>query len=163
MSIFKMKLRFSIVLLLISGIVCAQKKQIIFPPPVLGMDSPEFIDFCKVPCHKKELVYTRFYYNGIKGCWSIYSNTKECANLKAELEIPESVEMRKEFIKYFKNVHEHYWDRYLIIDAIGTYDDSIKSGYGNLGSKPANFIVKYLIDVQQVINKKKKATKPSSH
>lgn len=157
-----MKLRLFIVLLFVCEIVFAQNKQVIFPPPVFGFSVPEFIDFCKVPEHKQELVYTRFYYSGIEEYWSIYSDSKRCNNIKAELEIPENVERWNEYKHYFKDVHEHYWDRYLIIDAIGTYNDGNKRGYGHLGTNPANFVVKYLINVQRVINEKKKAFKPSS-
>lgn len=157
-----MKIRLFILLLFISGIVAAQRKQIIFPPPVFGFDVPQFIDFCEVPEHKKELVYTRFYYSGIDEYWSIYPNNKKCNNVKADLEIPDSIERWEEYKHYFTDIHDHYWDRYLIIDAIGTYDDSNKTGYGHLGANAANFVVKYLVDVQRVIKKKKKASKSSS-
>ncbi|MGY4538562.1 hypothetical protein ACVW0P_002982 [Mucilaginibacter sp. UYNi724] len=160
---FTMILRLFIVFLFVSGMVSAQKKQVMFPPPVLGMHFPEFIDFCKVPEHKKELVYTRFYYSGTDEYWSIYSMEKQCNSVKAELDIPENVERWNKYKHYFKEIHDHYWDRYLIIDAVGTYDDSNKTGYGHLGTNPANFVVKYLVDVQQVIKvKKKNSSKPSS-
>ncbi|MES2268441.1 MAG: hypothetical protein V4520_16880 [Bacteroidota bacterium] len=158
-----MKLRLFILLLFVTGIVSAQKKQVMFPPPVLGVDAPEFIDFCEVPEHKNELVYTRFYYSGIDEYWSIYPASKKCNNVRADLDIPESIGRWNEYKQYFKDIHNHYWDRYLIIDAIGTYDDSNKSGYGHLGTNPAKFVVKYLVNVQRIVNVKKKAVKPSSH
>ena len=60
-----MKLTLTVFLAIVCKFTFGQKaSQIMFPPPVLGMEYPEFIRACDLPTHKKELVYTRFIYSG---------------------------------------------------------------------------------------------------
>ena len=127
-----------------------KKKPILFPPPVLGISDPEFTNACELPAHKGELVYTRFTYSGVDEYWGLHSPDKKCDNINAYLEIPDSVEIKPEYNKLFKDVHKQYWKTYLIIDAIGKFDDSNKNGYGHLGSNNSQFIVKWIIDVQKL-------------
>ena len=123
----------------------AQKKhRIIFTPPVLGMEYPDFMDACELPTHKNQLVYTRFVYSGIEEYWGL-SPEKKCNNINADLSISDSVVIKAEDLKNIKYVHSHYWNKYLIIDLIGTFDDSNQKGYGHLGSNNSRFIVKYVI------------------
>jgi len=150
-----MKLSVLAIFVFIAFSASAQKKQIIFPPPVLGMDMPDFMAFCQVPNHKNERVYTRFYYTGVDEYWSLHApNRKECPTVKAELDLPDSLEISPEFLKLLRDVHDNYTTAYLIIDAIGVYDDSNKAGYGHLGSNKANFKVQWLVNVQ-IVDKKK--------
>ncbi|OOQ60270.1 hypothetical protein [Mucilaginibacter pedocola] len=150
-----MKLSVVTIFLLIAFGASAQRKRIIFPPPVLGIDKPNFIVFCNVPDHKNERVYTRSYYAGVDEYWSLKApDSKECPTVKAELDLPDSLEIRPEFLQLLREVHINYTTSYLIIDAIGVYSDSNKAGYGHLGSNKANFKVERLVDVQLVKKKR---------
>ena len=138
------------VLIIFSSLAWGQKKDpIIFPPPVLGLDVPEFINACELPTHKNELVYTRFIYSGIDEYWGLHPVDKKCKGINAKLEIPDSVELKPKDQVLFKYAHDHYWNTYLIIDAIGTFDDS-EHHYGHLGSNNSQFIIKWIVDVQKV-------------
>jgi hypothetical protein len=138
-------------LTLVGQLAFGQKKiPILFPPPILGISDPEFISACELPARKNELVYTRFIYSGVDEYWGLRSPDKKCNNINAYLEIPDSVELRPEYDKLFKDVHEHYWKTSLIVDLIGQFDDSNKNGYGHLGSNSSKFIVKWIIDIQKV-------------
>lgn len=138
-------------LIVVGQFAFGQKKiPILFPPPVLGTSDPEFISACGLPAHKNELVYTRFIYSGVDEYWGLHSADKKCSSINAYLEIPDSVEIRPEYNKLFKSVHKQYRKTYLIIDAIGKFDNSNKNGYGHLGSNNSQFIVKWIIDVQKL-------------
>jgi hypothetical protein len=148
-----MKLTLTFNLIFLTLFAFGQKKsKIIFPPPVLGMEYPEFINACELPNHKKELVYTRFIYSGVDEYWGLHPE-KKCNQINADLDIPDNIEIRPEFFKQLKDVHEKYWKKYLIIDVIGTFEDNNTSGYGHLGSNNSKFTVKYLIGLYSV-NKK---------
>jgi hypothetical protein len=145
-------MKFIQILLLISFFTlysCATKKVTIFPPPVLSMGYPEFVNFCDIQNHKKEIVYTRFIYTGVDEYWGISAPDKKCVEW-ANLEIPEKVEFTEKFTKSFKQVHESYWNTYLIIDAIGAFDNSNSNGYGHLGMNKTNFKVEKIIDIQVI-------------
>lgn len=132
-------------LMLSFSVAFAQKKrQIVFPPPVLGMEYPEFMDACELPGHKNQLVYTRFIYSGIDEYWGLRPE-KNCNNINADLDIPEKVIVQPEDAKQIRYVHEHYWNKYLIMDVIGIFENENKNGYGHLGSNNSQFTVKYVI------------------
>ena len=137
-----------------SPLAWAQKKTpVIFPPPVLGLEVPEFISACELPAHKNELVYTRFTYSGTDEYWGLHPADKQCKGINAYLEIPDSVELKSEDEILFKDAHNHYWNTYLIIDAIGIFDDS-QHQYGHLGSNNSKFTVKWIVAVQKIRVKK---------
>ncbi|MBS1501752.1 MAG: hypothetical protein JST32_06805 [Bacteroidetes bacterium] len=138
------------IFLIVSLAVCSpafgqDKHQVLFPPPVLGMEYPEFMDACQLPAHRNQLVYTRLIYSGIDEYWGLYTE-KKCNNINADLCIPDSVVVKPEDVNNIKYVHDHYWNTKLIMDLIGTFDDSSQKGYGHLGSNNSRFVVKYVID-----------------
>lgn len=104
---------------------------------------------CELPAHKGELVYTRFTYSGIEEYWGLRPE-KKCAEINAYLDIPDNVEIKPEDQKQLNYVHKYYMKSYLIIDAIGTFEDGNKSGYGHLGSNNSSFKVKYIINIQTI-------------
>lgn len=124
----------------------------IFPPPVLGDEYPEFISACELTNHKNELVYTRFIYTGVDEYWALFPE-KKCNEINAYLDIPDNVEIRPEFVKLFKDTHDNYWKKYLIIDAIGTFEKIAPFKYGHLGTNNSKFTVKYLIALYPMIKK----------
>ncbi|HEY4325859.1 MAG TPA: hypothetical protein VGN20_17840 [Mucilaginibacter sp.] len=145
-----MKVILTLGLIVLSLVVFGQKKsKLVFPPPVLGMEYPEFISACELPSHKNELVYTRFIYSGVDEYWGLHPD-KKCNQINADLNIPDDVVIRPGYIKQLKEVHENYTKKYLIIDVIGTFEDNKPSGYGHLGSNNSKFTVKYLVDLYTV-------------
>lgn len=145
-----MKLTLILSLMLLSLFVFGQKKtKIISPPPVLSMGYPEFISACELPNHKNELVYTRFIYSGVDEYWGLHPE-QNCNKNNADLDIPNDVRVGPDYLKQIKRVHEKYWKKYLIIDVVGTLEDSNKSGYGHLGSNNSKFTVKHLIGLYTV-------------
>ncbi len=133
---------------------CFVKKpqQIIYPPPVLGMEYPDFISACELRAHKNELVYTRFIYSGIDEYWGL-TTENHCNDIDAELNIPDNVEIKPDDLKLMKEVHENYWKEYLIIDLIGTFEEPGQNGFGHLGSNNSRFTVKYFVS-SYIVQKK---------
>lgn len=141
-----MKPLLTFIALLICGNAFAQTaKQIIFPPPVFGMEYPDFMNACDLLSHKNELVYTRLVYSGVEEYWGLQPE-KNCIDLNAYLNIPDSVELKKEDMAHLKAVHNDYAKEYLIIDVMGTLDNAAPNGYGHLGTNKYRFTVKYFID-----------------
>lgn len=142
-----MKLTLTFCLVFVSIFVFGQKKsKVISPPRILNMESPDFINACELPNHKKELVYTRFIYSGIDEYWGLKPE-KKCSEINAYLEIPEHIEVRSDDLKKLRLVHDNYWKMYLIIDVVGTFEDPNPSGFGHLGSNNSRFTVKYFVDM----------------
>jgi hypothetical protein len=142
---------------LITPIARAQKKSPVrFPPPVLGINDPEFINACELTDHIHELVYTRFAYSGVDEYWRLSPIDKKCKDFdgNTDLEVPDSVYLKPQNLKLLKYVHEHYWNSYLIIDAIGFFDNSNKNGYGHLGSNTSQFTVQKFVNIQKAKTKK---------
>ena len=140
-----MKSILSILLSLSIHVGFAQKKsKILFPPPVLGMEYPDFMEACDLPTHKSQLVYTRLIYSGMEEYWGLRPE-KKCNLINADLDIPDNVELNREAKKDINYVHAHYWKTYLIMDLIGTFEDCNPKGYGHLGSNNSRFVVKYVV------------------
>jgi len=118
------------------------------------MHYPSFTDACELPKHKNELVYTRFIYSGIDEYFGLRPERK-CNAINAALMIPDTIEIDPEYYKQLQDVHEHYMNKYLILDVIGTLEDGNASGYGHLGSNNSKFTIKYFI-AAYTINKTKK-------
>lgn len=144
----------AIFIVIFSLFACSQKKQIVFPPPVLDeMHYPGFIEACDVPKYTDQLVYTRLLYSGFEEYWSLHPD-KKCDFVNAEFDISDNIFLSKENVKMLQNVHNKYWNHYLIIDVIGIYQTGKTSGYGHLGHNKANFLVKKIINIQEVVNEK---------
>src|SRR5579859_4754828 len=140
-----MKVILAVLLSLFLHVGFAQKKtKVIFPPPVLGMEYPEFMEACDLQTHKNQLVYTRFVYSGLDEYWGLRPD-KKCNRINADLDIPESVELKNEDKKNIEYVHNHYGKTQLIMDLIGTFEDGNQKGYGHLGSNNSRFVVKYVV------------------
>ena len=148
-----MKIVSSILLSLSIHASFAQKKtKVLFPPPVLGMEYPDFMEACDLPNHQNQLVYTRLIYSGLEEYWSLRPE-KKCNLINADLDIPDSVELNAEEKKNIKYVHKHYGKTYLIMDLIGTFEDNNQKGYGHLGSNNSRFVVKYVV-ATYIVDKK---------
>lgn len=142
-----MKLAFTFYLFFLSLAVFGQKrKEIFFPPPILGMEQPEFLSACDLLNHKKELVYTRFIYSGADEYYSLKPE-KKCVHINAQLDIPDSVVIRPDYLKKLKELHKNYRKKYIIIDVIGTFDDSDSSLHSRFGNNNSQFTVKYIVNL----------------
>ncbi len=148
-----MKYSFLICLILISLAGFGQrKKQVMFPPPVLPMRYPDFVDACELPNHKKEAVYTRFIYSGNEEYWGLRPE-KRCNAINAYLDFTNDLTISSEYLKLMSKVHREYWKSSLIMDVVGVFEDDNKSGYGHLGSNNSKFTVSYIANMQ-IIGKK---------
>ncbi|WP_158825581.1 hypothetical protein [Mucilaginibacter lacusdianchii] len=100
------------------------------------------ISFCDLPNYQNKQVYLKFAYSGMEEYWAIYPiNPDLCAReLKVELDFEEE-KLPSKIGKAFAKVHRHYWNSYLIIEAIGIYETGKKGGYGHLGSNNSRFLV----------------------
>jgi len=124
----------------------AQKPtKVLFPPPVLGMEYPDFTNACELLSRKNQLVYTRFIYSGTDEYWALRPE-KHCVEINAELNIPDSVILKAEDIANITAVHSNYSKEYLVIDVIGSLEEANPNGYGHLGSNKYRFTVKYFVD-----------------
>lgn len=103
------------------------------------------ISFCNLPNYQNKQVYLKFAYSGVEEYWGIHSlDTNLCAReLKVELDF-EGEELPSKIGKAFAKVHRHYWNSYLIIEAIGVYETGRKGGYGHLGSNNSRFLVQII-------------------
>jgi len=54
------------------------------------------------------------------------------------------------FKKLLDGVHKKHRDSYLIVDAIGEFEQGDKAGYGYLGRNNSKFVVKRIISIQLV-------------
>lgn len=121
-----------------------KKTKVLFPPPVLGMEYPDFMEACDLLNHKNQPVYTRLIYSGMEEYWGLRPE-KRCNLINADLDIPDSVELNAEEKNNIKYVRNHYWKTYLIMDLIGTFEYGNPKGYGHLGSNNSRFVVKYVV------------------
>ena len=115
----------------------------------------ELTNFCDLPKMEKELVYTSAIYSGVEEYWALTARDKNCKDLRVDLEMPENIVIRPEFKKLLDDVQKKYWQKYLIIDAIGVFEVGKAHGYGHLGTNKARFTVEKLINVQLVDRKRK--------
>lgn len=114
--------------------------------PYQGM-SP--VTFCQLPALRNQLVYVRGTYSGLDEYWSFNSASKHCENsLPVELTLSEQA--IAPFQAQFNTVHDKYLNYYLVVDAIGRYEDEQVHGYGHLGHNKAQFVVQQLVQVQVV-------------
>jgi len=119
--------------------------------PKYFRDSIPIVSFYDLPKHKGKKVYLQSWYSGNEEYWSLKAlNGRFDQKLSVELQFKEWPHMPppNKYDNLFDSVYNHYPDRYLLIDAIGTFSNDNKNGYGHLGSNNSVFIVSELIDVQ---------------
>jgi len=144
-------------LLIIQTSFGQSKKQLILPPQVLSMSYPDFVNACELLTYKKKLVYTRFIYSGIEEYWGL-SAEKKCNKevpINAFLDIPDNLQIQPKHQKLLQDVHNNYWKKFLIIDAVGIFNEG---KYGHLGTNNSVFTVSKIIDIY-IIDKKLPADK----
>lgn len=123
-------------------------KQIVLPPMVIS--AYDLTDFCALSDKQNQTVYTSGMYSGMEEYWGLSSKNNDCKEQYTELVIPENVIVPPKFTKFIRAVHRKYWEKYLIIDAIGTFKTGNKYGYGHLGHNQFEFVVEKIVNVQLV-------------
>jgi len=109
---------------------------------------------CDLPKVQGELVYTRGTLSGVDEYWSFSEIGKRCKDtLNIELDLDANWEKWKNEDKEKINfVYSEYWNKYLIIDAIGIFE--MGGNYGHLGTNNAKFIVHELVSVKLIEKKR---------
>ncbi|WP_382319539.1 hypothetical protein [Hymenobacter bucti] len=110
------------------------------------------VPFCQLLALRNQLVYVRGSYSGLDEYWSFNAMGKHCENfLPVELTLSEQV--IAPFQAQFNTVRNNYMNQYLVVDAIGRYEDEKVTGYGHLGHNKGQFVVQQLVQVQVVAAK----------
>ena len=108
-------------------------------------DSIPVVTFCDLPKYKGQQVYLKCYYSGIDEYWSLSSTEKKKCNpdLTVDLQFTgyNPFQPPQQFEEVFRKVHQSYHNSYLILEAVGTFENDRKSGYGHLGSNNSHFVV----------------------
>ncbi len=109
---------------------------------------------CDLPNVQGQLVYTRGTLSGVDEYWSFSETGKSCKNnLNIELDLDTNWEKWKnEDKKKINLVYSEYWNKYLIIDAIGIFETG--GNYGHLGTNNSKFTVHELISVKLIEKKR---------
>jgi hypothetical protein len=99
-------------------------------------------------------VYLKSFYSGVDEYWSLSNvERKDChPKLNVDLQFTgyNPFNPPEKFKKVFREAHENYPNTYLLIEAVGIFENESKSGYGHLGSNNSRFIVSELINATLV-------------
>lgn len=109
-----------------------------------------FINFCDLPNHEDELVYTKAIYSGIDEYWALNAGKKCNPKINVELDYREGTPIPKQYQPLFDSVYSKYWNSFLSIEATGKYESKNPKGYGHLGSNKARFIIKDYVKIKLV-------------
>ena len=113
-------------------------------------DSIPIGSFFDLPKYKGQKVYLQGRYSGMEEYWSLKAiNGRFNKKLSVELEFkvgPNYIPLK--YQSYFDSVYNSYWNKYLLIDAIGIFSSDKEFGYGHLGSNNSLFVVSEIIDIQ---------------
>jgi len=114
-------------------------------------DSIPIAPFCDLPHYTGTTVYLKSYYAGIDEYWSLDNiEKKPCKpNLTVDLQFSGTnpFDPPAKFQSLFLKAHENYHNTYLLIEAIGVFENDSKTGYGHLGSNKSRFVVSELLNV----------------
>ncbi|MCC3156142.1 hypothetical protein LJ737_02780 [Hymenobacter sp. 15J16-1T3B] len=126
-------------------------------PPLRPYHGMVPVGFCQLPEVKKRLVYVRGTYSGVDEYWSFSPHwpsnhaDKACwGTTKVELTLPDTLQVPTDMQAKFDSTHQSYPNHYLIVDAVGRYEDNQPGGYGHVGHNKAQFVVAKLVQVRLV-------------
>ncbi len=108
------------------------------------------VSFCDLPKYKGQQVLLQSKYAGVEEYWSLSPVEGKCKDdIKLDLEFKEGIGyIPSKYQCLFDSVYSSYWNSYLLINAIGTFDNDSKSGYGHLGNNNSRFLVSKIIDIK---------------
>ncbi|MBO9573454.1 MAG: hypothetical protein J7497_14790, partial [Chitinophagaceae bacterium] len=107
-----------------------------------GKDTIPTVDFCDLPNYAGKKVRVTCSYSGIEEYWGLGRIKKgKCEKeYLVNLGIIDYEKVPKRFQKKFTAVANSYWNSYLMLTMIGTFETG-RDGYGHLGSNNAQFNV----------------------
>jgi hypothetical protein len=108
------------------------------------------VSFCDLPKHEGKLVFIKAAYSGIDEYWGLSAQKKCNTQIKVELDYREGSTFPTKYQSLFDSAYSSYWNTYLVLEAIGTYESKNPNGYGHLSSNKARFIVKDYLNVRLV-------------
>lgn len=113
-------------------------------------DNIPAVSFCDLPLYKGKQVYLKCYYSGIDEYWSLKNIKPGDCNSKLSVDLQftgyNPFNPPEKFETVFREASENY-NTYLLIEAVGIFENGNKNGYGHLGSNNSRFIVSELIKV----------------
>jgi hypothetical protein len=113
-------------------------------------DSIPIITFCDLPKFAGRPVYLTSYYSGIDEYWSLKNIKQKACSSKLTVDLQfagyNPFNPPEKFEKVFREAHENYHDTYLLIKAVGVFEQDRKNGYGHLGSNNARFVISEIIE-----------------
>lgn len=112
-------------------------------------DSIPIVSFCDLPKYQGQKVYLKSYYSGIDEYWSLKSIEKRKCNpaLSVDLQFAgyNPFLPPQQFEEVFTEVHERYHNSFLLLEAVGVFENDRKEGYGHLGSNNSRFVVSEIV------------------
>ena len=132
-------------------------------PPLRTYPGFTPISFCQLPALPRQLVYVRGLYTSGNRESSDFQpleahSLMEPPCLEAlELAFP-NTELPALMKAKFRAIHQDgdYRTQYLVVDAIGQYEQDKPGGYGHLGGHKGQFVVREFVQVTHVVVKKRK-------
>jgi hypothetical protein len=142
-TIMKTKFWYGLIIVIIAFYNCS-------PKAIPTYKCLPVVDLCDLPKYENKKVLLKSIYSGVEEYWSLGSlKDKECTkDLQVELEFVDNYEMPSEFQQAMRSVTNNYWNSYLIIEAIGSYETGDAGGYGHLGTNKSQFLVKKIISAK---------------
>ena len=114
-------------------------------------DTIPIVPFCDLPQYNGKTIYLKAYYSGIDEYWSLKNTEKkQCKpylNVDLQFSGTNPFNPPEKFQSLFLMAHENYHNTYLLIEAIGMFENDSKTGYGHLGSNKSRFVVHELLNV----------------
>lgn len=109
------------------------------------------VSFCDLPRYKGQQVYLKSYYSGIDEYWSLSSTEKRKCNPELTVDLQfagfNPFQPPVQYENVFRKVHESYHNSYLLMEAVGAFDNERRGGYGHLNSNNSRFVVSEIIKV----------------
>jgi hypothetical protein len=133
-------------------------------PPVPAYQEFRPINFCQLPAFSRQLVYVRGLYTSDNRESSDFqplearSPTEPPCLGAVELTLPSADQLSPAMQAKLSAIHQDSDHRthYLVVDAIGQYDQDKPAGYGHLGYHKGRFVVRELVQVIHVVVQKRK-------
>jgi hypothetical protein len=131
-------------------------------PPLPAYPGFSPISFCQLPAFPRQLVYVRGLYTTDNREYSDFESLRDSSFMTApcreiELTLPSAYQLPPLLRAKFDALgQDDYSTQYLVVDAIGQYDQDNPEGYGNLEYYKGRFVVRELVQVTHVVVKKRK-------
>ena len=99
-------------------------------------------------------MYLKSFYSGVDEYWSLTNVKRNTCNTELSVDLQfaghNQFSPPEKFEKVFREAYENYHNTYLLIEAVGMFENESKTGYGHLGSNNSRFVVTELINATLV-------------